>query len=204
MTRSPRPALLPAALAALLLAGCTATVAGTPAPTGGTPNAGAASSAPARPSGGDAVSWVDDVCGSLLPLVEATSTEPPIDPSADPETLVAGISDYLGQAGAAADTALEGLAAVGPSPVEGGDEVVAGLTSTLTAFRSNFLDAQSRIDAIDASDPSALITELPAAIAPLEQLADLSGPTAELESTPELQAAAAQAPNCKKVESKTG
>ena len=43
---------------------------------------------------------------------------------------------------------------------------------------------------------SELVTALPQAVAPLQELSKLQDPTTDLQSSPELEAAAAKAPNC--------
>lgn len=193
MDRTPRPALIAVAIAALLLAaGCSTTVAGTARAAGTNPGAAAS----AAPTTADPVAWVDDVCGALLPFTEAASSQPNID-TTDPAAAIQGLSNYLGRAVAGLDSAISGMAAAGPSPVEGGDEVVNRLTTSLTTFRTSFQDAKTRIDAVDASNLQEVITALPAAVEPLEKLQSAPDPTADLKSNPELDRAAARAPNCK-------
>lgn len=205
MRSTARPALLLAVVTSVLLAvGCTTTVTGTATARGSAAGAPPSGPPPAGGAPGDAVAWVDQVCGALLPFIRAASAPPPFDGSSDPAALVEGISDYFGETGAAADTAISGMAAAGPSPAEGGDEVVTALTGTLTTIRTSFRDAQTRLDAIDTSDPRAFATELPGAIAPLQELTTLSDPTAGLESSPELDRAGKQAPNCQQIEALTG
>jgi hypothetical protein len=178
-----------AAAAVLLAAGCATTVTGTAVPVG------ASSAAPTAANPTDPVAWVDDVCGSLLPFVKASTAQPQIDAS-DPAAAVKGLSAYLGAAVASIDESLAGLKAAGPSPVEGGDEVVTALTGALTTFRTSFKDAQTQIDAVDATDPTQVVTALPKALEPLEKLSALGDPTADLKSNPELDRAAQKAPNC--------
>lgn len=201
MFRTPRPARLLTVLAALLIsAGCSSAVQGSAGPSGGTP---ASNAAPTKTTQ-DGVAWMNDVCGALLPFIRTAATPPPLDQSSDPVTLVKGLSTYFGQASTSAASAITGMAAAGPSPIEGGDEVVTGLTGTLTTFKTTFEDAQTRIDALDTSDPQALATGLPAAIEPLGELANLPDPTAGLGENPELDKAAKQAANCKEIETVTG
>lgn len=190
MHRTLRPALLAAVAAALLTTGCATTVTGTPA------SAGASSPAGTTATQTDPVAWVNGVCGSLLPFVKAASVPPNVDPS-DPKAAVKGLSDYLGQTVTSLDTALNGLKAAGPSPVAGGDEVVTTLTTALTKFRTSFQNAKTKIDAVDPNNLTEVATALPDALAPLQELSDLKDPTADLKSSPQLDAAAKQAPNCK-------
>jgi hypothetical protein len=191
MHRQPRTALLVAGtVPALLLMGCSTAVTGTPAPAGATASA-TPGAAPA-----DAVTWIDGVCGSLQPMLKALSSAPKGD-SSDPQATVKGLRGYFGNAVTSLDTALDGLKAAAPSPVDGGDQFVTSLTGTLTKLRSSFQDAKTRIDAVDPSDVTQLATALPAALAPLQDLQNLPDPTADLKNTPELDQAAQLAPNCK-------
>jgi hypothetical protein len=190
-------ALITSALVVLALAtGCASGAAGPPAAEG-------ALAAPPE-AAPEAVAWVDTVCGALLPFVQAAGTPPQLTQAADPTALVRGVSDYLAHAQNAADSAISGLAAAGPSPVAGGDEVVSRLTENLTAFRTTFQDARARLDAVDPADPQSLASELPMAVAPLQELANLPNATAGLQSSPELDRASAQAPNCREVQGVIG
>lgn len=199
MHRTPRIALVTAALAAVLLgAGCTVPVPGLPAPSGAAPAAGTA-----VPTETDPVAWMGKICTALLPAVKAQGTTPKLDP-ANPRDSIAAFSSYLGQATTAADGALNGIAAAGPSPIQGGDQAVSALSSTLTAFRDAASEAKTKIDAIDPSNTRRLATELPQAVQPLTALARQPNAAAELGNNPALEQAAAQAPQCQQVEAQIG
>lgn len=209
MRSTTRPALLLAVAAALLLgAGCTTTVAGSAAPGDGVPPAsppGAAApggtAAPgAAPAAGDGVSWVDGLCGGLLPFVRTAADEPPLSASSDVTALLTGITTYVRDASKAADVAAKDISALGPSPIAGGDEVAAEIVKTLTSFHTKFEDVSTRLAAIDPSNQRAIATELPAAMAPMEDLATLADPTIALKTNPELDRAAEQAARCKELE----
>lgn len=192
MHRSIRTALIATSTAAaMLVAGCSTTVTGSAAP------AGAAAGAPsaAVPATGDAVTWINGVCGSLLGFVRTVSAPPAVD-SSTPQKAVKGLSTYLGGAVTALDKATAGIKATGPSPVEGGDKAVTAITDALGQFRTSFQSAKSKIDAVDPSDLQQVATALPEALAPLQDLSKISSTTSDLQSTPELDRAAQQAPNC--------
>lgn len=185
-----------ALLVSLLLAtACTTTVTGGAVPMGDAAPS-SATMAPPVPTSDGAVAWADDVCGALLPLADALSTPPKVG-SSDPEALGEGFGRYFDDGVAALDASLAGLAAVGPSPVDGGDEIVTGLTGTLTTTRTSLAAAKTRLDAIDPADPSELVTSLPALLEPLEAFSDLSDPATALSENPALDRAAEQAPNCR-------
>jgi hypothetical protein len=175
--------------AAVALSGCSATVTGSPAPTGASTNGGAV--APTT----DPVAWTDKVCGSLLPLQDSLSTKPQFDEN-DPAAAVKALSDFLGKSEASIDQAISGLEAAGPSPVANGDAAVTKIKSALTTIRSSFDQAKVALDKIDPNNVSELVTALPQAVAPLQELSKLQDPTTDLQSSPELEAAASKAPNC--------
>lgn len=199
MHRTTSTAFVAFSLAAVLLgAACTSTVSGTAAAPAGVSASSETTSAAATTSASatkDTVEWVNDVCGALLPFIEAASTQPDIDPS-DPVATVEATSAFLGDVVASLDEAVAGLKAAGPSPAVGGDKLVSRLTGALKTFRDSFADAKKKIDAIDASDPQQLATDLPEAVAGLAGLEDFPDPTADLKSNPELDRAAQKAPNC--------
>lgn len=191
----PRMALVTAAVATVLLgSGCTTLVPGLPAPSGATPAAGQAG-----PAETDPVAWMDKICTALQPAIKLQETQPELD-TANPRDSVAALSAYLGNASTTVDGAINGMAAAGPSPVEGGDQAVSALTKTLGAFRDAAREAKTKMDAIDTSNARELATELPAAVEPLTKVANLPNPAAELGSNPELDQAAAQAPQCRQID----
>jgi hypothetical protein len=177
--------------AAVALSGCSATVTGSPAPTGASTDTGGGAVAPTT----DPVAWTDKVCGSLLPLQDSLSTKPEFNEN-DPAAAVKALSDFLGKSEASIDQALSGLDAAGPSPVANGDAAVTKIKSALTTIRTSFDQAKVALDKIDPNNVSELVTALPQAVAPLQELSKLQDPTTDLQSSPELEAAAAKAPNC--------
>jgi hypothetical protein len=179
---------LPAVTAAVLLAvsGCS----------GGTATPGPVAVTTAAVPDSPPVRWIDDVCGSLLPLGPAMQAAPRVDRTNAAATLQ-GLSGFFSMLVDAFDLAATRLTAAGPSPVAGGDEIVTRLSAALTASRTTLAGARTAIDRVDVNDPAALAAELPAALAPLQQLSTLPNPTAGLQASPELDSAAAQAPNCR-------
>jgi predicted small secreted protein len=189
--RRSRTLVAVAAAAAVALSGCSATITGSPAPTGASTSSGGGAVAPTT----DPVAWTDKVCGSLLPLQDSLSAKPQFDEN-DPAAAVKALSDFLGKSEASIDQAISGLDAAGPSPVANGDPAVAKIKSALTTIRSSFDQAKVALDKIDPNNVSELVTALPQAVAPLQELSKLQDPTTDLQSSPELEAAAAKAPNC--------
>jgi hypothetical protein len=191
---TPPTLLLPVVAALALSGGCTTTV----------PGAASADSPAAAQGTGDTVAWVDQICGSLLPFVRAAGTPPQPSEAQNPAALVEQISGYLGEAEDAAGSAISGMSTAGPAPVAGGDEIVEGLSSTLETFQTSFRDARTRIERVDVNDRQALLSEVPAAVSSLEQLANLPNPMAGLQSSPELEQAGQQAANCQQIAGEFG
>ncbi|OJY37726.1 hypothetical protein [Pseudonocardia sp. 73-21] len=198
MHRSIRTALIAAGAAtAMLVTGCSTTVTGSPAAVG------ASSAAPSAPATGDPVAWINGVCGSLLGFVRTVSAPPAID-SSSPQKAVTGLSTYLGTAVTAIDKATTDIKGAGPSPVEGGDKAVTTITDALGKARTSFQSAKTKIDAVNTSDLSQVATALPEALAPLQDLSTLTNTSTDLQSTPELDKAAQQAPNCRALQTTGG
>lgn len=201
MPRSPRKVLLvPLVAAALLGAGCSSTVPGTAAPVGGSPastgtdGGGAAAAGPTD----DPVAWMNQVCGALTPLTEAPA-DPDISPGKTPQETVDQIKGYLTKAGDAMGSAIDGLAAAGPSPIDGGDEFVQKMTSTLNTAKTALDSTAQQLEGVDADDPESLYTAL-GSLTTAEGLGDLENPAAGFEANAELEAAAKEAPNCQQLQ----
>ncbi|MGH3588218.1 MAG: hypothetical protein ACRDQ0_18080 [Pseudonocardia sp.] len=196
MPRTTPSALLLSAVTVMAFgSGCTTAVSGT---------ASAGGAAPPAQGTGDTVAWVDDVCGSLLPFVQTAAEAPEPSEAKDAADLVQGITDYLGEAEDAAGSAVDGMDAAGPSPVSGGDEVVEQLSGTLTDLQTTYRDARTRIEKVDINDRQALLAEVPAAVASLNQLATMPNPTAGLRNNPELNRAGQEAANCQQLQREFG
>jgi hypothetical protein len=197
--RSTRCLLLAVATAATVaLTGCSATVTGSAAPTGGAPVAATDAAAAGGAATSDPVAWTDKLCGSLLPSVKALSTSPQVDQN-DPGATVKALSGYFGTAVSSLDQTLKGLDAAGPSPIANGDAVVVKLKQTLGSVRTSFNNAKAAIDKVDPNNISDIATALPEALAPLQNLQSLDDPSTDIQSNPALEAAAAKAPNCQEI-----
>lgn len=151
---------------------------------------------------GDAVAWADQVCGGLLEFTEAATAQPDLN-SSDPQALIDGLTAYLGSVETAVSGAISTLDEAGPAPVDGGEEITTELRSTLDQVLTGFQSARTALDGVDASDPAAAAEALPAALAPLQELAALN-PTEELDANAELNAAVEQAANCQTLRTQTG
>jgi hypothetical protein len=185
MPRITPPALLLPAVAALALSGgCTTSVSG----------AAAADSAAAEQG---TVAWVDQICGSLLPYVKAAVSPPKPTEAPDAATLVRDIDNWLSASEEGAASAISGMAAAGPAPIAGGDEIVDRLKSTLATMQASFRDARTRIERVDIKNRQELQREVPAAVDSVKRLAN--SPMADLQRSPELAQAGKEAAGCQQV-----
>jgi hypothetical protein len=191
MPRITPPALLLPAVAALALSGaCTTSV------------SGAATADSAVEQG--AVAWVDQICGSLLPYLKAAGSPPKPAEAPDAATLVREINDYLSESEQSAGTAITGMAAAGPAPMAGGDDVVRQLSGTLETMQVSLRDARARIERVDIKNRQQLQREVPAAIESVERLAKTPSPMADLQRSPELAQAGREAAGCQQIAREVG
>ena len=190
MPRITPPAfLLPAVAALALSGGCTTSVSG----------AASADSAPAEQG---TVAWVDQICGSLLPYVKAAAAPPKPAAAPDAATLVRDIDNWLSESEKSAGTAISGMAAAGPAPIAGGDEIVGRLSSTLKTMQASYRDARARIERVDINNRQELQREVPAAVESVKRLA--SSPMADLQRNPELAQAGKEAAGCQQIAREVG
>ena len=168
MTRAIRPAII---AGVLVLAGC--------------------ASAPPGPSP-ESVAWVDGVCGAVKPFVEAVAAGPATD-GADAAAAIKSLSTFLDTGATKIDGSIAALGSIGPSPVPGGDEILARMREDYTAQRNALRDAKAGVDVIDVANPETLATGLPAALQALPPTLD---PTKDLRSNTTLAEAVTAAPVC--------
>lgn len=176
--------LAAALLASALLAGCGSGDDGSTATSGST--------APSTSSNDAAVAYVDKVCAAASAFVSVPKTPPRLD-ATDQNKLKADMAAYMGQMADAFSRTAASLREVGPSPVAGGDEQVERMAATFTDVAKTFSDARSTIEQADANDPVGGIQAASDAIARLDEFTE---PLKQLESNPELAAAAQEAPSC--------
>lgn len=145
-----------------------------------------------------AVGWIDDVCGSLVGFSRVSAERAPVD-TQDPVARARGLQAYVEAAVPALTEGLDELAQVGPSPVAGGDALVAGLSDRLGRYRDGFATVRDGLADLDHDDPDAVAERLPEVLAPFGELSALSPPTVDLDPSTELGRAAEQAPNCRAI-----
>lgn len=145
-----------------------------------------------------AVDWIDDVCGSLVGFSEVEAEPAPVD-TQDPVARARSLQAYVEAAVPALDEGLDELAQVGPSPVEGGDALVAGLSDRIGRYRDGFATVRDGLAELDYDDPDAVAERLPEVLAPFGELSALSPPTVDLDPSTGLGQAAGQAPSCRAI-----
>ena len=169
--------------ASALLVGCTS---------GGGGSTSASSSAPIADP---VVAYMDEVCSAASGFATAAKEPPKLD-ATDPAKLKADMSAYMDQLADAFAKSATALRAVGPSPVAGGDEQVKKLADTFDGVAKVFTDAKAKVEQADAADPSGGLQAAGEAIA---KLAEFTEPLKDLDTSPELLAAAEKAPKCQAI-----
>lgn len=147
---------------------------------------------------GDTVAWTGGLCGAMVKFVDTAKTQPSF---TDPGKVVEALSEYLGKVSTAAQGTLDSIKTLGPSPVDGGDEIVIKLDQTVTTMKTAFDSTRAKLANVDATDQAALT----AALSDITNLQ--SGQQFDfgsINSNPELNAAAEKAPECQQLRSVAG
>ena len=154
------------------------------------------SSAPSS-SGPSAETWMNRLCGAVKPVADAGKT-PPVVTIEDAEATRSSFRQYFQQLARLDTKALAALDQLGPSPISGGDQLVANLRAVLHAGEQDFAKLATMIDQTP-SDPSALASVLATAAADTTAANSSSFDKLADELTPgsALADAATRAPNCK-------
>ncbi|ACU34254.1 hypothetical protein [Actinosynnema mirum] len=184
-------AVAASALSACLLAGCTGQDS-EPTPT---TSSTSTSASPEQL----AADYLDKVCSATSAFATVQKTPPGADVT-DPGKRKELMAVYMGQFGEAFTRSATELRAVGESPVAGGDQVVEKMAATFSEMATVFTDAKSAVEQADANDQYGGLAPARDALA---KLADFSVPLKEVESTPELAAAARKAPKCQALRTAT-
>jgi hypothetical protein len=185
-----------ATAAALTLAGCAADT--TPA----------APAAPTAPSGAttavepaeQTVAWTNSVCGAVVPVAESLVNPPAFDVTA-PAATRDGYLEYLGNARAATDTALQQVTAAGSAPVDGGEQVAKEVRDQLTELRDDLTDARNQIEQADPNDATAVGRFAVAAANVVGAVGNTAQALSALDGNPQLDAAFEQAQSCQQLRS---
>ncbi|GLY68606.1 hypothetical protein [Amycolatopsis taiwanensis] len=140
-----------------------------------------------------ATRWANDYCIAVGSLVDGLAAMPTVDPST-PQRAVRTSSELLGSVINGLDQAVQGLDALPPSPVPGGDGVRADALRSFTTVRANAVAAKTQLDSVSNNSRIDQQT-LGAARGPLDEVSRLDL-LAGFDTYPELAAARLRAPVC--------
>jgi hypothetical protein len=146
------------------------------------------------------VQWTDSVCGALVPVAESIANPPEFDVTAAAATRDA-YSSYLIQAQAAADQALEDIAAAGPAPVDGGEQIAQEVRNDVTELRDDLADARTQLEQSDPGDVPGVGRAVVAAGNVVGAIGNNAQALSTLDGDPRLDAALDQAPSCERLRS---
>jgi hypothetical protein len=192
MPHPTRLTLVVALLGMLLLgAGCTTTVAGTPAADPAPP--------PTEGPGSDPVAWADRLCGALLTFVRPAQAVPPVEDAPDLPSIQRALSDYLGAVVTGVQDSRTQLAGIGRSPVTGGDEATIRIEGVLRRLEQDFTNAKAKVDEADPDDPDAFVATLTEVETLLNQITAPDA-LADLGAIPRLDRAAERAATCRELD----
>jgi hypothetical protein len=177
--------LLPAAAALVTLTAC-----GTPV--------GATATVETPVARTNATAWADSVCGTIARFREGALQKPDLDTSSS-TTAVVGLLAFTNRFAGVIDTAVSELEAARPAPAPDGDAMITKLTGVLGTMRATVETTKQNLKKANPAKAGALRK----AIAPLEKLDEVVGPLDHLDAGPEIGAAAAAAPNCRKLQAVT-
>jgi hypothetical protein len=197
MTRSSRrpPALRVLATAAfavtaLLTAGCTTTVGGTPAAN--------TAPVPSEGPGSDPVAWGDRLCEAVLSFAVPATSAPDFSKSSDLPALQRTVSSYLDSVVTGAQQGQAKLAEVGAAPEPGGDDAARRAQDALGTLEEDFGGFKATVDDMNPDDPEAFMGTLTqveskvSAVTPPNPLGDLA-------AAPRLYRAAERSPQCQRL-----
>jgi hypothetical protein len=178
------------ATAALLTAGCTTTVGGTPAAN--------TAPVPSDGPGSDPVAWADRVCEAVLSFAVPATSAPDFSRTTDLPAIQRTVSSYLSTVVTGAQQGQAQLAEVGRAPEPGGDEAARRAQDALGALEEDFGGVKTTVDGMDPNDPETFLARLAqvesrvSAVAPPNPLGDLT-------TAPRLYRAAERSAQCQRL-----
>jgi hypothetical protein len=190
MLATPAVAVTAFVVTALLTAGCTTTVGGTPVAN--------TSPVPSEGPGSDPVAWADRVCEAVLSFAVPATSPPDFSRTSDLPAVQRAVSSYLSTVVTGAQQGQARLSEVGAAPEPGGDEAVRRAQDALRALGEDFGGVKTTVDGMDPSDPGAVMATLAqveskvSAVAPPNPLGDLT-------AAPRLYRAAERSAQCQRL-----
>ncbi|TWF77040.1 hypothetical protein FHX44_112940 [Pseudonocardia hierapolitana] len=175
---------------ALLTAGCTTTVGGTPAAD--------TEPVPSEGPGSDPVAWADRVCEAALSFAVPATSAPDFSRTSDLPAIQRAVSSYLGTVVTGARQGKAQLAEVGSAPEPGGDEAARRAQDALGALEEDFGGVKATVDGMNPNDPAAFMTTL-AQVESKVAAVDPPNPLGDLTTAPRLYRAAERSPQCQRL-----
>jgi hypothetical protein len=175
---------------ALLTAGCTTTVGGTPAAN--------TAPVPSEGPGSDPVAWADRVCEAVLSFAVPATSPPNLTQTSDLPAVQRAVSAYLSTVVTGAQRGREQLAEVGGAPEPAGDDAARRAEAALGALEEDLGAVKTTVDGMNPDEPEAFIATLTqveskvAAVAPPNPLGDLA-------TAPRLYRAAERSAQCQRL-----
>ncbi|KEI43707.1 hypothetical protein [Saccharopolyspora rectivirgula] len=145
----------------------------------------------------EGVAWMGELCGLVGQFSQAQQNLPEVDRT-NTETFKNSALGQIDVASRAADDTVRGLQQMGPSPLEGGDQVNDSFERKFTEVRDILFAAKGKAEQVDVSTQESFqqgMTEVQQELKKGEQL-DFNEQLDALESNPELRSAVQQAPQC--------
>ncbi len=143
----------------------------------------------------DPVVWASRLCSSLTPLAAMRNLRPNFDVR-DPAVGRESLSSYFSDTETRIGDSLAGLEQVGPSPIQGGDEVGTQMKAALERMRAAFAGAREKVEAVDPEDPDELVAKLPDILSPLAEASAGRQLTGLIGTNAALDAAIRESPSC--------
>lgn len=173
----------------VVLAGChtpTAAPADQPGPT---------TTAQAGPA---AVDWANSMCSAILEF-DGKAPRFEID-SSTPAAMIASLTTFLDAMSARINDAVSKLQALGPSPVDGGEQAAQAMVGALQQLRFSVERSRTRLTGVDPNDRPGTSAALQDIAKELQNLREPVNPLEGMSARyPDLQAAARSADNCTEV-----
>ncbi|WP_199431574.1 hypothetical protein [Qaidamihabitans albus] len=156
-------------------------------------------SIPADEVSDEVLAWTDRFCGALGGLGGLSDIAPPDLRQGDVAGAKHAVSDYLGRLDTALGSSLDGLRDLGQAPVPEGEQARQALVGAFGPARQQVTEAKRKLDAARNDDQQALAEATKSLQSIGTAMGELENPMRGIESSPELAAAARQAPECQKL-----
>lgn len=118
------------------------------------------------------VVWVDRACGIVGTMIVEDPTVGDVPSGGDAATVKAGLLEHLTKEIEFLDARLAEINDLGRAPMDGGDNLVDTLRTTVTQMSEGFRAAKDKIDKADIDDPAAFQASREEAMAELREVAD--------------------------------